>query len=541
MSVDVAGAARRDAWRVAVVAVPAGFLLAMYVVPLGAVLWRVLRGDPAGVDGGPGVHGLAGLIGITIGQAVASTLLALVVGLPCAWCHARLRIPGGRWWWSAVLVPFVLPTVVIAAGVIAVAGRPGAPLGDHRGSWWLVVAVHAAVNLAVVVRTVGVAISRVDPAIEEAARMSGRGRFRAATLSLRAARPAVLGAAFVVFVFCLTSFGLVLLLGPSTSGIVETEIWTRTTTWLDLRGAGALALGQLAVVVAALVLHQRMVARRLGAGPAARVVRRRAVGVERWWVAAVLTAEAVAVLLPLGGLFARSLRTSTGWGLDNFAALLRSTPGSALAVTPLRAVVGSVLVGLAAAAISMLVGVCGSIVASGRGALARASDLALMLPLGTSAATVGFGVLVASAVLPVDLRGSWWAIPLVEAAVATPLVVRALAPAIDEIDQRLPDAARVLGVGAWATTLRVRWPLLRPAIVGAVALAFAVSLGEFGATAFLSREDAPTVPVVIVRLLGRPGSANLGQAMALGVVLAVLAAASVAALDRALGSRSGEF
>lgn len=143
--------------------------------------------------------------------------------------------------------------------------------------------------------------------------------------------------------------------------------------------------------------------------------------------------------------------------------------------------------------------------------------------------------------LPVDLRGSWWAIPLVEAAVATPLVVRALAPAIDEIDQRLPDAARVLGLGAWATTVRVRWPLLRPAVVGAAALAFAVSLGEFGATAFLSREDAPTVPVVIVRLLGRPGSANLGQAMALGVVLAVLAAASVAALDRALGGRSGEF
>ncbi len=527
--------------RAALSAVPVLFLLGMYAVPIGAVAWRVVRGDPAGVGSAPGFEDLGRLVWVTVAQALASTLLTLVVGLPCAWCHARLHLPGGRWWWSAVLVPFVLPTVVIAAGVIAVAGRPGAPLGNHRGSWWLVVATHAAVNLAVVVRTVGVAVARVDPATEEAARMSGRGRFRAAVLSLRAARPAVLGAAFVVFVFCLTSFGLVLLLGPSTSGIVETEIWTRTTTWLDLRGAGMLALGQLCVVVAALVLHQRMVSRRLGSGPGVRAVRRRPVGVERWWVGGAIAVEATAVLLPLAGLLVRALRVSDGWGLDNFVALGRSSGGSALAVTPVRAVLGSILVGLAAAAIAMLVGVCGGVVASGRSRSSRFADLAMMLPLGTSAATVGFGVLVASAVLPVDLRGSWWAIPLVEAAVATPLVVRALAPAIDELDPRLPAAARVLGVAPWSTTLRVRWPLLRPAVVGAATLAFAVSLGEFGATAFLSREDAPTVPVVIVRLLGRPGSANLGQAMALGVVLAVLAAASVTALDRVLGGRSGEF
>ena len=59
----------------------------------------------------------------------------------------------------------------------------------------------------------------------------------------------------------------------------------------------------------------------------------------------------------------------------------------------------------------------------------------------------------------------------------------------------------------------------------AAGFAFAISLGEFGATVFIARPDTPTVPVAIFRLLGRPGELNYGQAMALSTILMVLCVA----------------
>lgn len=517
---------------------PAVFLLTMYVVPLAAVFRRVT--DGGGLGSGQGIwHGVGRLVAVSLLQAVASTLLTVSVGVPAAWCHARLEFPGRRLLWSGILVPFVLPTVVFAAGVIAVAGRPGAPLGDQRGSWLLVLVAHAAVNLAVVVRTVGVAIARVGSEVEGAARSMGRSRLGAAMTSVAAVRSSVIGAAVVVFVFSLTSFGLIVLLGSASVRTVEVDIWVRTTQLLDLRGAGTLALGQLVVVVGVLWLHQRSIADRLAAGPSAVPRRRRPVGRERLVVVVAAGVEAVAIGVPLGGLSLRALSVDGGVGLDNFTALLRRSPDAALAVSPIRAVVNSLAVGATAAGIAMFVGICGAVIAAGRSRSARWADGAMMLPLGTSAATVGFGVLIASSYLPIDLRGSWWAIPLVESAVATPLVVRGLVPAIVDLDRQVLDAASVLGASGRDRLLRVVVPLLRPSLVSAAVLAFAVSLGEFGATAFLSREDAPTLPVVIVRLLGRPGSANLGQAMALGVILAVMAGLAVALVDRFGAGRSG--
>jgi thiamine transport system permease protein len=76
----------------------------------------------------------------------------------------------------------------------------------------------------------------------------------------------------------------------------------------------------------------------------------------------------------------------------------------------------------------------------------------------------------------------------------------------------LPVLARALGVGA--------------------GFAAAVSLGEFGATSFLARASAPTVPVQIGRLLQRPGEANVGQAAALSVVLVIITGLAVLATER---------
>jgi thiamine transport system permease protein len=149
------------------------------------------------------------------------------------------------------------------------------------------------------------------------------------------------------------------------------------------------------------------------------------------------------------------------------------------------------------------------------------------LPLGTSAVTVGFGFLIALDQRPLDLRTSVLLIPLAHAIVAIPFVVRAMVPVLRSIDPRLRDAAAVLGASPARVWREVDLPVVRRAMAVAAGFAAAVSLGEFGATLFIARPDRPTIPVAIYRLLGRPGSANFGQAMALSTVLMVVTALAV--------------
>ena len=132
-------------------------------------------------------------------------------------------------------------------------------------------------------------------------------------------------------------------------------------------------------------------------------------------------------------------------------------------------------------------------VRAGRRAL-RWFDAALMLPLGTSAATIGFGFLIALDRPPFDLRDSLWLVPIAQALVAIPFVIRTITPVLRSIDQDLRSAAAVLGASPWRVWREVDLPIVFRAVVVAAGFAFAVSLGEFGATVFVVRADQPDRP-----------------------------------------------
>ncbi len=167
-----------------------------------------------------------------------------------------------------------------------------------------------------------------------------------------------------------------------------------------------------------------------------------------------------------------------------------------------------------------------------RGWLPRTFDALVMLPLGTSAVIVGFGFLISLDQPPIDLRASVLLIPIAHSLVALPFVVRAMAPVIRSIDPRLREAAAVLGASPRRVWQEIDGPLVaRAALVGA-GFAFAVSLGEFGATLFIARPDTPTVPIAIDKLLSRPGALNFSQAMALSTILMALAAGSMLLIER---------
>lgn len=478
----------------------------------------------------------------TLWQAALSTVLTLLVALPGAYVFARFDFPGRRIVAALTVVPFVLPTIVVGAAFLALLG-PRSPFGfrlDH--TIWAILLAHVFYNYAVVLRVVGGLWAQLDPRLEDAARMLGASRwqaFRQATLPLL--RPAIASAASIVFLFTFTSFGVILLLGGPRFATLEVEIYRQTAQLLDLRVAATLALLQLAALGTLLVVYSRF-AQRAARGRylvtrwSGRPIRTRA---EKALVGLNLLLIAVLLGLPLAVLVERSLASPNGYGLASYAALFDADLRGALFVPPIEAVVNSLAFATASAGLCLLLGLMASaVIAYRRDWLAHAFDGLLTLPLGTSAVIIGFGFLISLGRLPIDLRVSPVLIPIAHALIALPFVIRATVPLMRAVDQRLREAAAVLGASPAQSWRLVDLPIVgRAALIGA-SFAFAVSLGEFGATLFIVRPATPTMPVAIFRLLGQPGALAFGQAMAMATLLMILTAAAVVIFDRLRASSS---
>lgn len=502
------------------------------------------------------------VIGLTLAQATAGTAIAVVLGVPGAYLLYRTSFRGRGLVRAFVVVPFVLPTVVVGVAFRSVLA-PHGPLGflGWDGTFAAIVAALVFFNYAVVVRTVGGFWANLDPRAEQAARALGAPPLRAfLAVTLPALTPAIASAAAIVFLFCATAFGVVLVLGGLRYGTVETEIWVQTTQMLDLRSAAVLSVVQLVVVAGVLVAAGRARTRReraLALGAPERVTAPRLAlgGPDRRVgdrIAAAVTGVVVLGLLgmPLGTVLVRSLRTGSGWGFGNYANLATTGGPNTLNVTVWAAALTSLRTAVDATVIAVVIGGLVALVVSRRPRARNARravsllDAVFMLPLGVSAVTVGFGFLISMhrpLGLDLDLRGSTVLIPIAQAVVATPLVVRTVLPVLRAIDSRLHEAAAVLGAGPARVLAHVDWPVAARSLGLAVGLAFAVSLGEFGATSFLARPDRPTLPVVIFRLIGRPGADNLGMAFAACVLLGAMTAAVMALAERLRSGAAGEF
>jgi thiamine transport system permease protein len=245
--------------------------------------------------------------------------------------------------------------------------------------------------------------------------------------------------------------------------------------------------------------------------------------------------------VPIAALVERSLRVGDGYGFTHFQSLSAPTREAVLSVTPALAVRNSILFALAATLIAMLVGTAAAAAAVGQSRLARAVDATLMLPLGTSAVTLGFGLLLAFRTGVFAGRGALLLVPLAQALVAIPFVVRTMLPVLRGIDERLREAAATLGAPPRRVWREIDVPIVSRAGLVAAGFAFAVTVGEFGATIFVARASHPTIPVAIYRALGLPGQVNLGRAMALSVLLAALTAVVVLLIDRIRVGSIGRF
>jgi thiamine transport system permease protein len=528
---------------------PLTFLAVFFFLPLGTVLRLGVEGA---LEKGLGPFTLReglNILGFTLGQAFLSTILTLIFGLPGAWLLANFSFPGRGLLRTLTAVPFILPTIVVAIGFEALLGPKGwvnlflQSIGAVREpvtvihTLGAILLAHVFYNASIVIRLVGNAWERLDPRWSAAARTLGAGpgrAFREVTLPLLA--PAILAAAALVFLFDVSSFGVILILGGPAFSTLEVEIYHQTLHMLNLPAAALLSILQIACTLALVflsgVLSNR--AQRRLSHVNTRAPKPPASTAARLAVTAGVGLLLVFFLSPLAAPVARSFLRGDepGFTLAHYSGLFINRRETAFFATPADSARNSLAVAALTAGIALALGlpVAAELSRPGRGR--RALEPLLLLPLGTSSVTLGLGMLLTFSTSDYNLIRSPLLLPIAHSLVAFPFVVRTLQPAFAGIPRRLPEAARTLGASPLRAWLAVEFPIVARAAASAGAFAFAISLGEFGATSLLVRPEFPTMPVAIYRLLSQPGAAPYGQAMAMASLLMLFCALSVALIER---------
>lgn len=528
------------------VALPLAFLIIFFMWPVGAMLLRGLFGvDAAEASFLGGMVDLLReertwqIIWQTLWMAVAGAFFSILCGVPAAYLLYLHDFPGRQLLRGLLTIPFVLPTVVVGIAFRSLLGGPLAFLNMANTPWAVVLAM-VFFNCGLITRMVGNMWASLDPCTEQAARTLGASPYRAFfSITLPQLAPAIAAAGGLAFLYCSTAYGVVTTLGNPGYGTIETEIYIQTVTFFDLDKAAMLSVLQFIIVLLALIVGTRLTARTetaLQVRPRSRRSLRQAPLLPK-----IITILAVfLVLFPIVSLILNSFRYQGHWTLDNYRLLSTTGFGFSGGTSVLEAIDHSVRIAFDSMIFALLVSVPLALVLSRRvqGKWLQAQrflDGVTLLPLGVSAVTVGFGFLITFA--GTDIANSGLIVPLAQSVVALPLVIRSLVPLLRAIDPRMREAASVLGATPAQVLRTIDMPFLLRGIGLAAGFAFAVSLGEFGATSFLADPAYLTLPVVIVKLLSRAGQNNYGMALAGAVLLAVVTAFVIISAEF-IGSRN---
>ncbi len=505
------------------------------------------------------------VVGFTFWQAALSTLLTLAAAMPAAYAFARYDFPLKSLLRALSTIPFIMPTVVVAAAFAALVGPNGrlnlwlmqllgldAPPIRLLNTVWIILIAHVFYNYTVILRGVGGFWANLDPRLEQAAAVLGAGKWQVLRqVSLPLLLPAIIASALLVFLFDFTSFGVVLILGGPKFATLEVEIYQQADR-LFLPMAAALSLIQLLFTLAITSVYTRLQAQvsvSLNLRPHQITHRSPTTWQARAFISANIVFMFILLLSPLLALVERSLQLDSlatfRFSLSYFRALFTNPRASYFYVPPIVAIGNSLLVAGSVVFLSLMLGLIAARFISRSHKtlqlLVRWIDPLFMLPLGTSAITLGFGYIVALDRPPLDLRASPLLLPLAHTLIAFPFVVRSLLPVLRGINPHIQQAAEVLGASSWQAWREVDLPIIGRALIVSAVFAFTISLGEFGATAVVTRPEFPTMPVVIYRFLGQPGALNYGQALAMSTLLMVVCAVGIVLIERVRAGEFGEF
>jgi thiamine transport system permease protein len=439
------------------------------------------------------------VVWFTIGQAALSALLCLLFGIPGAFLLYRRKFFGQSFVKAFIAVPFILPTIVVAIALQSFTSSLPTIL--------VILIAHLFLNYSIVVRTVGGVWQNLDLEIEYAASIDGANQWQTFwRITFPALRPAIVSATVLVFLYCVTSFGIILLLGGGTISSIETEIYFSLTQFLDFKTASAFALAQTVITVSVFALSKAFGSANAGLEQINESDSNSRIKVREWPVVVITVLFVVAVLvMPI-------LQVLSKFSWQGFLDLSGMGNRELLNTSVWQATGNSLRNIFLASGLAILLGCLVSWLLS----RTRWSwlELPFLLPMGVSSVVLGFGYLI-------TFRAGWLTVPLVQAILALPLVVRIIHPALVSLASEYREEALIAGAGSWQIWRLVEAPLVANALRTATVYAALVSLGEFGAASLLSFGDQATLPVVLYQLISRPGEQNYAMAMAACALLIV--------------------
>jgi thiamine transport system permease protein len=538
---------------VLVAAVATAVLLAvMLYYPVASVLAGAVL-----VDGRPTLEPIRSIVTdsfylrlfrFTAYQALLSTIASLALGLPGAYLLSRYEFPGRRTIRSLTLVPFVLPSIMVAVGFAAMFGT-GGPLNRALAAFGLppiellftlkiIVLAHAFYNAPLVVRVVAAAWETVDARTVETARSLGASPRRAfLDVVVPQLLPAALTSALLIFIFTFMSFPIVLALGGLQLATVEVWLYDRITS-LRLDEAAALAVIEAAITLGLTYAYLRYETAQAASRSVARRTRKRLFGtldLDRIAIGAYGVVVLVVFLGPIVSMLLASVTSVSGGITLEHYELLFARRETVVGTRPDLAIWNSLVFAVGTLALAVPMGVVLSMLTARDTLTARVVGTLAMVPFAVSGIVVGLGLL-QTVVFGVDVFGyrvqvtGAVAIVAAHAVGAYPFVVRTVAPALASMDDRLVESARALGASRTRALVDVELPLVMPAVAAGAAFAFAISIGEFNSTIVLVEGgDAYTMPVAVERYLA---DRTLGPATAMGSVLLVVTSVSFVVIER---------
>jgi len=473
-------------------------------------------------------------LGRTALLAVSVTGVAVLLAVPLAWLTARSDLPWRRFWGVVSVLPLVIPSYVSAFLVVSALGPRGLlqqmlePLGVERlpeiyGLPGATLAL-GLLTYPYVLLTVRGAMENLDASLEQSARSLGYGPWRAFWhVTLPQLRPAIAAGALLVALYTLSDFGAVSLMRYET---FTWSIYQQYQSAFDRSVAAVLSLALVAMATAILVLESRSRGRmkyyRSGSGASRRAGVTR-LGRWRWPAAAFCGIVAsLALALPvaiLGYWLARGI--AAGEALSPLWSEARNS------------LYGSVLAALVAAALAVP---AAALLVRHPGKLSRGLEFTSYVGYALPGVVVALALVFFGANYARPVYQSIWLLVFAYVVLFFPVALSAVRSAMVQINPRLEEAARGLGLSPPKVMARVTFPLLRPGVLAGAALVFLVAMKELPATIILGPLGFATLATAI---WSASSEAFFARAAAPGLLLILLSSVPMAFLVVRLRSPEG--
>lgn len=536
-----------------IILIPATFLFFFYILPMISILSYIS-------DLLPSIQTIFSSLNFTIlkftlFQSLLSTILAVLIGFPGAYFFGRYKLPLHRFWKSLFTVPFVIPPIVVVIGFIITFGPNGIinnffadyfnldePIIEIYNTFQGILLAHVFYNTPVAIRIIGAAWQNIDKEQENVAKTLGASPivifFR---IQLPQLIPAILTSSMLIFLYCFTSFGIPLAIGGVKYRTIEVQIY-KTARQLKFNEASILALFQ--ILFASIIAFPYFIYSNKRIGTSKEDIHTINESIFQNHLRAIMfilyfVFLMIILVLPLTSIILESFKTSNGLGLDNYTQLLSDRYLSEIGTSAAIQLKNTLIFALSASVLALMLGITTTIVSrSFRTKLYpdlriktfnSVLSLLIILPMVTSGVIYALGLIITYSNTFLLNDYVWLIIIIAQVLIAYPFVNRTLESALNEVSSEFREVSRSLGKSPFRTFFTVELPQIKSSIIVAFTFAFAIAVGEFGATNFLARSDYSTMTVGIYNFLGHR---QFGTAAAMASVLIAFCTFSFLIIDK---------